>query len=474
MPRSYAHASLLRPSCLVVMLVGASCRGPGSAPSTEPEHAPPVSTAEGPTTPAATPAEPPPPAPTMIVESRTVRMDDESNVFGFAAYGGRWVIGTAFTDTRNELALRPVGTEGLGPALHVLSQAHPGGFPVALVGEADASRAPWVVSGAAGKRWGFVAHRFDGGAEAKVLEIPDEPRSITRTAFRFTDRVTGAIAYHFEKTRPLTKAERRAVQAEHEAHERAGEHDVPPAGESVSPHKTLAKGMRYFGSGAKKPYEAVRVPAGDPTHVGWLAVATGASGWLGAHWEQRHEGDAIVDVHVAVHWFDARSAHVRSARVPAPKGTNAGQLVLAGDGTAYVVADRTSPSDEGPALELLAFDPAGNPLPSRTIPVTGWVAETTIGLDCDGHTWLALDAYVPGRGTETITALELRPEGELGTGTVVWSRDDPRPGGEGERPGRLLHAACDQGKAAVAMQLWDVEAGHELALAVWNGDGEVR
>lgn len=458
----------------LLLLALGSCRGPTTATPTGSDPGPgptPATTTPTPAT-SATPATPT--TPTMIVESRTVKMDDESNVFGFAAYAGHWVVGTAFTDTRNELVLRPVGTDGLGPALHVLSQANPSGFPVALVGETDPSHAPWVVSPAAGKGWGFVAHRFDGGGETKVLAIPDQLRSITRTAFRFTDRVTGAIAYHFEKTRPLTKAELRAVQVEHEAHEREGEHEAPPAGESVSPHKTLAKGMRYFGSGAKKPYEAVRVPAGDPTHIGWLAVATGASGWLGAHWEQRHEGDAIVDVHLAVHWFDARSAHVRSARVPAPPGTNAGQLVLAGDGTAYVVVDRTSPSEKGPALELLAFDPAGKPLASRTIPVTGWVSETTVGLDCDGHTWLVLDAYVPGRGDETITALELRPEGELGLGTVLWSRRDPRPAGEGSRPGRVLHPACDQGKAAVAMQLWDLQAGHELALAVWNADGEAR
>lgn len=59
-------------------------------------------------------------------------------------------------------------------------------------------------------------------------------------------------------------------------------------------------------------------------------------------------------------------------------------------------------------------------------------------------------------------------------GIVLWSRRDPRPAGNGSRPGQVLHAACDGEQTAVAMQIWDVEAGHELALAAWNGNGVVR
>jgi len=460
---SFDSLSLL---ALALPLVLASCRDPASTSLTGPDPA------QGSATPAVASGTPPATGDTAAPpaagdeprsESHTIEMDDDSTVFGFAAYGGRWVIGTAFTDDRNDVSLRPVEPKGIGPALHVLSQ---GGFPLALVGETDSSRAPWVVSKAHGKPWHFVARSFDGGRETKALEIPDEERGLTRTAFRFDGGVTGVIAYHFELTRPLTKAERRAILAEHKRHEKRGEHDVPPAGESVSPHKTLATGMRYFGPGAKQPFEAVRVPAGDPIHLGWLAVATGANGWLGAHWERRSVSDTVAESHVAVHWFDARSAHVRSTSVLSPHGTSSGQVVLAGDGTAYVVADRSSPFDKGAALELLAFDSAGTPLPSRTLPVPGWIADTTTSIDCGGHTWLLFDAYA-SNGEEVIVLLELEPRGKL-VGEVLWSRKDPRPSGNGSRPGRVLHAACDGKEAAVAMQLWDLDAGHELALASWD------
>lgn len=100
------------------------------------------------------------------------------------------------------------------------------------------------------------------------------------------------------------------------------------------------------------------------------------------------------------------------------------------------------------------------------MPVPGWVGPTT-GLVCGGRTWIVFDTYAEG-GEETITVLELSPRGDLGAGTVAWSRRDLKPAGRRARPGRVLHVACDGARAAVAMQIWDIDAGHELALVEWD------
>jgi hypothetical protein len=453
-----------RPSSVILGLILASCRGSASAPAgPEPVVAPATAPHVGAA--AATPAAAASPAVT-VVRSLTTKMDDEATVFGMAAYDGQWVIGTAFTDLRDTVALRPVQPQQLGPTLHTLSQSPATGFPIALVGDANPRRPPWVVAKAGGEPWRYVARSFDGRGEATALEIPDDESGISRVGWRFDGRVTGAVAYEFELSRPLTPAERRAVLDAHERHE---SHKGSPSRSSGSARKALAHGMRYFGTGAKAPFEGVRMPAGGPTGLGWLALTTGTHGFLGAHWEQRHAGDTIAETRIALHWFDARSVHVRSTTVAAPHGTSSGQLVFAGDGTAYVVADRSSPFDPGPTLELLAFDPSGAALPARTIPVTGWVADTITSIDCGGRTWLAFDAYAAS-GEEVIVALELVPRGELRTGTVLWSRRDPKPGTNGSRPGRVLYAACNRDEAAAAMQLWDIDAGHEIALASWRAD----
>jgi hypothetical protein len=458
---------MMRSSSLLLLLALASCRGPASGPSVGPGPAP-GSAATAPAT-AGTAATPSAAASLTLVQSLTAKMDDDGSVFGFAAYDGQWVIGTAFTDDRDTLALRPVQPQQLGPTLHTLSQSRATGYPIALVGETDPSRPPWVVSKADGEPWRYVARGFDGRGETTALTIPDDESGITRVDWRFDGRVTGAVAYRFEISRPLTAAERRAVLDAHERHDRSRKGSGSPKGSSVSARKALAHGMRYFGAGAKAPFEGVRMPEGGPTGLGWLAVATGELGWLGAHWEQRHEGDTIAETRIALHWFDPRSVHVRSTTVAAPHGTSSGQLALAGDGTAYLVADRSSPFDPGPALEVLAFDPAGTALPARTVPVLGWVADTMTSIACDGRTWLAFDAYAAGTGEEVIVALELVPRGELGTGTVLWSRRDPKPDGNGSRPGRVLYGACNRDReAAAAMQLWDIDAGHEIALASWR------
>jgi hypothetical protein len=271
--------------------------------------------------------------------------------------------------------------------------------------------------------------------------------------WRLGSRVRGVAAWEASIVRPLTRREVSRAQASEDRLAREG------LIVEVAPVRTLATAMRYLGQGGRV-FEAARWP-GDSHIPGWLAVAAGPRGWVGAHWE-RTGGRTTIELR----WFDDPSRLRRSGRIAAPAGTWGGSLLLDGDGITYLAADRSSPLGPRTELVVLAFDGDGHLLGERAIAVPGWVDHAKALFNCGGRSWLAFDAYGTRSGLETLAVLELRPTGRLPEPTIAWTRR-ARPHSPNSRPARGLHVACGDGRAAVAMPFEQHRADDTLVLAEW-------
>jgi hypothetical protein len=381
--------------------------------------------------------------------ARVVSMEEGEVVFGLVRHRGAWTVGTTFTDARKTVLLRPVGRQRLEAA--AIETDLGAGFPAALLpGHGDM---PWIVHQVGFDQARYKAVRFDGRDRHLALAIPDRHLgAATRVDWQLGSRVRGVAVWQASIVRPLKPREAARAQAE-------ADRNAPPGMiVELSPARTLATAMRYVGQGGRA-FEAARW-TGERHVPGWVAVAAGPRGWVGAHWERAGRGVAI-----ELHWFDDPSRLRRAVRIAAPASTRDGELLLDGDIT-YLVADRSIPLQLRRQLVVLAFDGGGALLGQRSIEVPGWVGHAKALFTCGVRSWLVFDAYAPRAGLETLAFLELRPTGRLPEPTIAWTRRTP-PQSSNSRPGRGLHAGCGDGRAGVAMTVDEQRADDALVLAEW-------
>lgn len=454
------------------LLLGAvACR---STPTADAGAADVARTPDAATKPVTTPEQVAPTTDDDASPAHVLRLPDDPHawVFGLVWHDDRWAIGVAYTDTRDEVELRPVSATGVAVPSHTLRM---GDFPLALV-EGDGSAPPWVIveqdDPESGPRGVFVAHGFDTHEHVALALPKGDPgmrQSSVRHDWKGGATPQGAATYTTSIVRPLTKAERDRVRHGRRHHD------------SVSAFVTLAETARHFGGGTAS-IETARFKNDGKRDIGWREVAIGEGTWVGVHWisDPVKPGADRPTWNVDLHWFDIGTTRERAKqRIAAPAGSS-GQVVMAADGATYLVSDGTDPFGSESKLVVSAFDAGGKHLGDRGLPVSGWIADSMTSVTCEGRTWLAIDPYVGG--VEALDVVALSPEGAL-EAKRLWRQNDPQASGAaGSRPGRVLFAACGPGRVGLAMQL-AVATGHKqdpasgddgtapaVLLAEWGND----
>ncbi|MBX7083435.1 MAG: hypothetical protein K1X88_29780 [Nannocystaceae bacterium] len=433
-----------------LVLWACACRAPASGPPSGTDVVAPTTTA-----PARAEATTSPPRAGIALQSRAIpAVDDEQAwLFGLAWDRTGFAAGIMYLDDRDALELRPIGRERVEAPTATLRLGTTQGFPVGFVGAGDPTAPPWLVFEGRTPQLApdgrFVALGPDG-TRRELVHLPAPARArgglhgereqTVRSAWAPASPPTGAVAWSESLVRKRTAAERARDRSA------GGPHD------SVSSTITVAELVRY--GDALGSHDAARVPITAGTRVAWQDVALGEGGrFVGAHTLDR-ELDGTRTVEVTLQRY-ARGAKPDGApltmAVPARATTTA--LASDGDGTVYLVSDRSAPGEPAPALIVTTIAPDGTVQAERSIAVVGWIADALVLVRCGGRTWLAYDAYAQGH--ETLDVVALQPGGELAPAVPAgaahaWAGVDPGPVVAGTRPGRVLVGACGPGHAAVA------------------------